>query len=172
MSIKMATFPCSSHLRSITILRQCFALNSNVCKRVPEHSMSRTEPPFIMCKTPIIRSWNGWSFLIPNISVPSNQSKQTPPTFHSCYINSQIFQKTTLLEKERHIPLTYISPISVTAMESDKSHLPENIPPSRNEVDRPTAAQLSFVLLKLRDEVMFYLTTFLDNIIYNRYLNF
>ena len=168
----MATSPCSSHLRSITILRQCFALNSSVCKRVAEHSMSRTEPPFIMCKTPVIRSWNGWSFLIPNIPVASNQSKQTPPTFHSHYINSKIFQKTILLEKERGIPLTHISPISVTAMESDKPNIPENIPPSRNVVDRPTPAQLSFVLLKLRDEVMFHLMTFLDNNIYNRYLNF
>ena len=173
MSIKMATSPCSSHLRSITILRQCFALNSSVCKRGADHSISQIEPPFIMCRTPIIRSWNGWSFLIPNIPVASNQSKQTPPTFHSRCINSQIFQKTTLLKKEHHIPLTYISPIPVTAMESDKPHLPENIPPSRNEVDRPTAAQLSFVLLKLRDEVLFNLMTFLNNnIIYNRYLNF
>jgi hypothetical protein len=83
------------------------------------------EPPFlnINVNSPIVRSWNGWDFVInrPDIATPTLSNR----------LRTYKLRFTSHSEKEKAPPISSRT----------------------SDIDKATPAQISFILLKLRDEI-------------------
>ena len=113
----------------------------NSCER-----LQPIESPFLHCRTPIVRIWNGWSFLNytqdrnSHVRLQSIKSIDCLEThLQSSALLNYMNDPRLLNNNERHtISLMVNKGMSPLGCHSN---------------DKPTSAQLSFVLFKLRDEV-------------------
>ena len=113
----------------------------NSCER-----LKPIESPFLHCKTPIVRIWNGWDFL--NYTQDRNSHVQLQSIKSIDCLETRL-QSSALLNYMNDPRLLNNNERHTISLMINKGMSPLGC----HSNDKPTSAQLSFVLLKLRDEV-------------------